>query len=56
VRGKIIPNSNGKNRVSGDFKVILNQYLETKLYPLPIVQDIFAGLAGGKVFTKLDQY
>jgi len=50
----IVPKSNGKIRVCGDFKVTINQCVETKLYPLPMVEDIFARLAGGKVFTKLD--
>ena len=50
----IVPKSNGKVRVCGDFKVTINQCVETKLYPLPMVEDIFARLAGGKVFTKLD--
>ena len=50
----IVPKSNGKIRVSGDFKATINQCMETKLYPLPMVEDIFARLAGGKVFTKLD--
>ena len=50
----IVPKSNGKIRVCGDFKVIINQSVETKCYPLPMVEDIFAQLVGGKVFTKLD--
>ena len=28
--------------------------VKTKTYPLPIAEDIFAHLAGGRVFTKLD--
>ena len=50
----IVPKSNGKIRVCEDFKVTINQCVETKLYPLPMVEDILAQLAGGKVFTKLD--
>ena len=50
----IVPKNNGKIRVCGDFKVTINQCVETKLYPLPTVEDIFARLAGGRVFTKLD--
>ena len=50
----IVPKSNGKIRVCGDFKATINQCVETKLYPLPMVEYIFARLAGGKVFTKLD--
>ena len=50
----IVPKNNGRIRVCGDFKVIINQCVETKLYPLPTTEDIFARLAGGRVFTKLD--
>ena len=35
-----------------DFKVIIYQCV--KSYPLPTAEDIFAHLAGGRVFTKLD--
>ena len=38
----------------GDFKVTINQCVETKSYPLPATEDIFAPLAGGRVFSKLD--
>ena len=50
----IVPKSNGKLRVCGDFKVTINQCVETKTYPLPTTDDIFARLAGGRIFTKLD--
>ena len=38
----------------GDFKVSVNQALITISYPLPIPDDLFATLAGGRVFSKLD--
>ena len=50
----IVPKNNGRIRVCGDFKVTINQCVETKVYPLPTTEDIFACLAGGRVFTKLD--
>ena len=50
----IVPKKNGRLRVCGDFKVTINQCVETKQYPLPTTDDIFAHLAGGKIFTKLD--
>jgi hypothetical protein len=41
-------------RVSGDYKVTMNQVATPDIYSLPKIDDILASLAGGKTFTKLD--
>lgn len=41
-------------RICGDYKVPINQSVEEETYPLPNAEDLFATLAGGKLFTKLD--
>ncbi len=38
----------------GDFKVTLNPVMAVDQYPLPMPQDLFATLSGGKKFTILD--
>ena len=52
----IVPVSkkDGKFRICGDYKVTVNQALEIDQYPLPKPEGLFATLAGGKKFTKLD--
>ena len=44
----------GTLRLCGDNKVTVNQALQPDLYPLPRVEDLFAALAGGNFFSKLD--
>ncbi len=41
-------------RICGDFKQTVNPVAKLDKYPIPRVEDLFAKLAGGKVFTKLD--
>ena len=41
-------------RVCGDYKSTLNPALDTKTYPLLTVEECFASIAGGQLFTKID--
>lgn len=45
---------NGTLRICGDFKVTVNPALQNEHYPLPLIDDLFAGLANGKQFSKID--
>ena len=45
---------NGSVRICGDYKQTLNQATKKETYPPPCIEDIYASLAGGKTFTKLD--
>ena len=51
-----VPKENVKIRLCGDYKikVTVNPELEVDMYPLPRPQDLFATLAGGKKFSKID--
>ena len=49
-----MPKRDGCIRLCGDYKVTINSSLEVDQYLLPKPDDLFASLAGGKRFTKLD--
>ena len=38
----------------GDFKVTINSQLEVDEYPLPRIDDIYASLGGGTLFSVID--
>jgi len=44
----------GTVRICGDYKLTVNQAAKVDSYPLPKINDLFASLAGGQTFTKLD--
>ena len=45
-----IVKGDGTIRISGDYKLTV----KTDAYPLPRIEDLFASLTGGQLFTKLD--
>ena len=45
---------NGKIRLCGDYKLTVNRAAKLDTYPIPTLDDLFSGLAGGKIFSKLD--
>ena len=49
-----VPKHDGSVRICGDFKGTINPILQAQQYPLPRIEDIFAHLAGGKKFSKID--
>ena len=44
----------GSIRICGDYKLTINRAANPDVYPLPRIEELFANLAGGKSFTKLD--
>ena len=50
----VVPKKDGRLRICGDYKVTINPSLKIDTHPLPKPQELFASLAGGKLFTKLD--
>ena len=49
-----IKKTNQSIRICGDHKVTVYPHVDLEQYPLPTAEDIYATLAGGNQFTKLD--
>ena len=41
-------------RICGDYRVTVNRETKLDSYPLPSIDDLYANIAGGKVFSKID--
>ena len=50
----VVRKANGSVRLCADFSTGLNDALATHQYPLPLPEDLFAKLNGGKLFAKID--
>ena len=50
----LVPKKDGSLRVCGDYKTTVNQSADVDQYPLPNAEDLFATLAGGQTFSKID--
>ncbi|XP_053698835.1 uncharacterized protein K02A2.6-like [Sabethes cyaneus] len=49
-----VPKSNNKVRLCGDYKITVNPNLKVDSHPLPTIEELFANVAGGEKFTKID--
>nr|XP_029717335.1 uncharacterized protein K02A2.6-like [Aedes albopictus] len=49
-----VKKSQGRVRIGGDYKQTVNPNLVVDRHPLPTVDELFASLAGGKKFSKID--
>ena len=49
-----IPKPDGTVRLYGDFKITVNPALYIDQHPIPKAEDLFATLAGGNKFSKLN--
>ena len=50
----LVPKKDGSLRECGDYKMTVNPWADVDQYPLPNTEDLFATLAGRKVFSKID--
>lgn len=50
----VVKKKNGKIRICGDYSTGLNEALEPNKFPLPTPEQIFTGLTGKKIFSKID--
>ena len=50
----VVPKKVGRVRLCRDYKVTNNPVIDLSKYSLPCLEDFFATLPGGKIFTVLD--
>jgi hypothetical protein len=50
----VVQKKDGAVRLCVDFKVTLNKVVQVDYYTLPVIEDIFASVAGGAIFSVLD--
>lgn len=50
-----IVKENGSIRICGDYKITVNRVSKLDNYPIPKTEDLYATLAGGGDYTKLNK-
>ena len=50
----LVRKKDGSLRMCGDYEMTVNQCADVDKYPLPNTENLFATLAGGQVFGKID--
>ena len=50
----VLKSGKARVRICGDFRQTVNPVSKMDRYPIPKVEDLFAALAGGKFFSKID--
>ena len=50
----VAPKTDRNIRICGDYKSMVNTCVEDRTYPLPTADDIYAKLANGRYFSKID--
>lgn len=51
-----VTKADGSIHLCGDYKVTVNPVMKVHQFPVPTPEDLFATLAGGTAFTKLNLY
>ena len=51
-----VPKKDGSTRICGDYKGRVNPKVQAEQYLLYRIKDVFAKLAGGHKFSKIDLY
>ena len=49
-----IVKEDGQVQICGDYRLTVNRASELESYPIPRINELFASMTGGVVFTKLD--
>ena len=50
----VVRKKDGGVRICADFKVTINPYLRSKVFPLPTPDEVFSALAQGESFSTID--
>ena len=50
----VVPKTDGKIRICGDYRLTVNRAAKVDQYPLPRVEELFSKLSGCQVFSKID--